>query len=656
MRFTRQSPLYRLGLRSVFLTLVAAATAGCTSLVEDFATHLAEKDVKAMDHELGIFDTDLGLFRKCLKERGGSCQGSDTTALPHSSQHAATQAVSAVSSGSSQALRDAVAKLPAGDPAKAALGVLGHPVVGLASALHDHLRGHDTGSVPGFSVEKGQRADGGAQSTASMSLRIGDAQDLHDGLLSTLGTKGWRSLHERCKQLLAAKTNDPGRSAIESDCRRVAFIRSYFEAYMRSGKFLEVDVQLTGAIQAVNNGAAAIEGDIAAVLGKLQAVETDVGQTETAVLAALGADAAGVGGEVQALVAKVEGAITGRFGKAAEVILSDLRGLSGEVAAKSEALAQAADSAAAKDVQALVSELNGLLGKVKTALDKLESGVGVADQKVVGDIDQELGKADAALSNVFKVSNVGFVSRDHTFQARLPTIEVTLDPTAHHLVKATDVDTGQVMSGRSAFGDMGVATDTSGVGTGSSIGAEVMRVFLEAVFDAHEGLPAVAPANLPTVKPTGLTLSEYDLPLFTSPMGNVDSADLSRMTQTNDQVAAKTRAILSRVLAGIGPFSLNNPPLEAFIVEIIATSVRQATSKATWCWYACNLDADVKALEADAKTAVDDKERAVEKGVEGEVKAKETEVVGRAAALEAEMKKHATADAEHVKLRLKLTK
>ena len=60
------------------------------------------------------------------------------------------------------------------------------------------------------------------------------------------------------------------------------------------------------------------------------------------------------------------------------------------------------------------------------------------------------------------------------------------------------------------------------------------------------------------------------------------------------------------MISGLGPFSLNNPPLEDLLTEIITTSVRKATEKATWCWYACNLNEDVEALEKDAETAACD--------------------------------------------------
>ena len=623
-------------LAMLILLAAVAAIPGCTSLAESIAEHLAEKNVSAIEQEFKLFEAELGLFRHCLKQRGGSCQGTDTTALPHTSQHAMSRVVNPVHAGSSQILANSVAKLPAGHPAQSGLALLSHPVVGQATGLYNHLRGHDTGSVAGFTVEKGTGDHGGPESTATMNLGVAQVQHFHEGLLSSLGTTAWESLHGHCAALLAAHGNAPGRTALEADCRRVAFIRAYLQAYMRKDQFLEVELQLAGAIQAVNGQASAIESDIDGLLASLKQVEADVARDEASTLQEISGGAGRVGGEVEALVGKVKAALEKRFGKDASAIFGNLAGLAGDISAKSEALAQAADNAVANDVKTLVAELDGLLGKVKAQLGEIKMLVATADKKVDSDISGEITRADTALSNVFKVSNVGYVSRDQSFRSMLPTLKFTLDPTVNQPVKVTDVEPGphqgQVLTRASDFGELGVATDSSGVGTGSSIGAEVVRVFLEAIFDAHEGLPAIAAANLPNIKPTALTLGEYSLPLFTSPLGNIDSGDLTRMTHTNDQVAAKTRAIMSRVIAGIGPFSLNNQPLEDFIVEIITTSVRQATSKATWCWYACNLNVDVKTLETDASKAVDEKV---------------TEV-------EANVKKKADAEAEHVKLRLKL--
>ena len=63
---------------------------------------------------------------------------------------------------------------------------------------------------------------------------------------------------------------------------------------------------------------------------------------------------------------------------------------------------------------------------------------------------------------------------------------------------------------------------------------------------------------------------------------------------------------MDRVIRGIGPFSLDNEALEQAIVQIIATTVRKAAEKATWCFFACGLDEQVDAAVDAAKKRVED--------------------------------------------------
>lgn len=478
---------------------------GCSQLAEDIATHLEARDVKAYESEFTIFEADLALFRTCLKKRGGSCEGSAATALPHTSgegtgQGASARSVLAAAPGSSQILAKAVGQLGPSHPAATAYTLLTHPVVQQAADLHGHLRGHNPSGTAGTSVENGKGVHGGPQSTVTMDVKFTHLDSFHTGLLSSIGNNGWEALGDHCTSLVAKHKGD---HRLAAECRRVAFIRGYLEAYLRKGQFITVEVGLDGALQVID-----------------------------------------------------------RDGK---------------------------------------------------KLTKLDQGFSEIDTDLVHEINKALGAADHALSNVFRVTNVGFVSRDNTFRARLPSIEVTFDPTARRMWTVTDTDTGQILTTHSQLADLGVAQDTSGVGTGANLGAELARVFFEALFDAHEGLPAVAPIG--GVEATGLRLGPHSLPLFRSPMGHVDSQDFTKMTRLNDQVGLQARLIAGRIISGFGPLNLNNPPLENLFAEIIATSVRKAAAKATWCWYSCNLNTDLHALETDAKTALDDKAKAEEKNV-----------------------------------------
>ena len=107
-----------------------------------------------------------------------------------------------------------------------------------------------------------------------------------------------------------------------------------------------------------------------------------------------------------------------------------------------------------------------------------------------------------------------------------------------------------------------------------------VRVFLEALFDAHEGLPALGPANGPAA--SGLDLGPWSLPAFVPPMGNVSEDDWNAMVTFNGQVAVNVEAVLTRVVEGLGPVSLNNQALEQILVEIFTTTTRKISEKASW--------------------------------------------------------------------------
>lgn len=640
-------------LYSLCLLVVAVATAGCAGLAEDVATHLATHDVKAIDHDLAVFKTDLALFRECLKERGGSCQGNASTALPHSAQHAAAQPAAPVEPGSSQTLAAAVRQLPATDPARTAHAVLSHPVVKQAAAVHNHLRGHGGATAPGVTVTTGKTAGGTPTSTVTMDLKLDQGAHLHHSLLTSIGDTAWDSLHKHCRTLTEKHRSD---ADLAADCRRASFIRGYLGAYFRHGEFLDADVQLAGVIRAVNDEAAKIEAKIASLQSDVAQLEQTVTADQQQATTDVGTDAGQVGSDVRHLLDRVRTELSRHFGPAVGDVLSTLASLGTELETAAQQLAGAAASSVETDISRLATRVNHLLGRIDTELGKLKTKVQSVDQTLVNDIDNELQKADSRLSNVFKVSNVGFVSRDATFRARLPTLEVILDPNAGRLLSVEDVDTGQTVTGKSDLGALGVATDTSGVGTGDKIGAELLRVFLEAIFDAGEGLPAVYPANTTDLKPTGLTLGADSLPTFTAPMGNVDAGDLTKMTHLNDQAATQTRVILGRVIEGIGPFSLDNRALEAFLVELVATSVRKAAEKATWCFYACNLNVDFDRLRTDVGTAVEDKVKAEEHKAEAKIKAEEHEAEDKAKEAEHKAKAWAQREVEEVRLRLRLSR
>lgn len=615
---------------------------GCAGLAERIATHLVAKDFKNVEQDFAVIEGELGLFRQCLRERGGACNGTARTPLLHSSQEGAQ--VARVVPGASKGLARQMASLPSDHPAQGAYAVLRDPVCQQATTLHDHLRGHPTSDELGVQVRSGKDASGATTSTIELDMKLEEIKGFHEKLLSSVSSSGWDHLERQC-HLASPLTSAAGdRQALDQDCRTATFVRGYLAAYFRQGRFIEVDVQLSGLVQAIDKGATAITGDVDALRAEVEKLKGRVQDVEQDVVTALDADATALNAKIDALVQEVESDVEKRLGKGAAKVFQALDGMGSELEKATRRAVSAAERQATEELSDALTKIDALLDDATSQLEHIDQQIAGLDQKAVQEIDRGLDDVNTRLSNVFRVSEVGFVSRDTLFQAKIPSLEIILDPTARHFLGVEDLDTQQILTDKTDFAKLGVASDASGVGTGASIGAELVRVFLEAVFDAHEGLPGIAPANAPQLRATGLTLPEpFRLPLFRSPMGHVDGADLTAMAKINTSTATKAKVILERVIAGIGPFSLNNPALESFIVEILTTSIRKATEKASWCWYACNLN------EAIAKAKAD-----VAQDAKNELRQEEQKAKDAIARSEEKARSYLAGKAEQVRLRLRL--
>ncbi len=167
-------------------------------------------------------------------------------------------------------------------------------------------------------------------------------------------------------------------------------------------------------------------------------------------------------------------------------------------------------------------------------------------------------------------------------------MKIDIDPTASSRLTVTD-----------AAGSTSLRTDFK------AMGIDIVRILLEAVFDAHEGLPALSAA---TNSATALGFTG-GLDAFDSTTAGFSATDFQHMTTLNNRIEAASGILIDRLIRGIGPLSLNNDALEQAIVEVIATTVRKAAEKATWCWYACGLAQEAATLEQDAETQIEKGEK-----------------------------------------------
>jgi DNA uptake protein ComE-like DNA-binding protein len=173
-------------------------------------------------------------------------------------------------------------------------------------------------------------------------------------------------------------------------------------------------------------------------------------------------------------------------------------------------------------------------------------------QKIVDALKKKYGERSFGT-----ISSVAFVTRDGT-SMQFPAITAQLTLTAKPHAKATELD-------------------------GSAIGADLVRIYFEAVFDAYNQLPGVSNATGVTITPT-----EYALKKQADKPTTVDEAAFSAVQQRANQADATASAAFGRIIRGTSWISLNNEALAKLLENIVGVTVKKVAEKAAWCWYSCN--------------------------------------------------------------------
>jgi hypothetical protein len=184
---------------------------------------------------------------------------------------------------------------------------------------------------------------------------------------------------------------------------------------------------------------------------------------------------------------------------------------------------------------------------------------------------------DAANNNyvLLPLGTAGYVSRTGQSFA-FPGLQITFDPAGAKAVSIARINM-------------------------TAVGTDLVWVFFQALFDAHEGLPAVSTA-------TGVNLGTadkaFDLPVFDPSAGNVSTKDFQDINAFANRVSAAVGTAFDKAVRGFGPFSINNEALEELLVAIVTVTVDNAAEKAAWCWFSCNLDQQIEKAAADEKAKI----------------------------------------------------
>jgi hypothetical protein len=164
-----------------------------------------------------------------------------------------------------------------------------------------------------------------------------------------------------------------------------------------------------------------------------------------------------------------------------------------------------------------------------------------------------------------KIGDVGLVTRGGDM-VQIPGISVAFDPAAAK-VSATKLDY-------------------------AAIGADLVRVLLEAVFDAHDRIPAVSKATGISQIATHAGMEGFALVDFgkikewNQDYGKITDAQFGKIQEFANSLDAAAASGTGQLIRGLGPASLNNDAIAKVIESAVGTTVHKVGEKLGWCWYA----------------------------------------------------------------------
>lgn len=185
-------------------------------------------------------------------------------------------------------------------------------------------------------------------------------------------------------------------------------------------------------------------------------------------------------------------------------------------------------------------------------------------KELPGATDEAIAKLIKALGEKYGdrtfgvIGSDGFVARDGT-QFQIPALTAQLVIGTKASATLSDID-------------------------GSRIGADLVRVYFEALFDSHDQLPAVSNA-------TGVSIAGVPLPKQADTK-IIDDEAFAAVQQRANGADAAASATFGRIVRGASWISLNNEAVAKLLETVVGVTVRKVAEKAAWCWYACNPKSD----------------------------------------------------------------
>jgi len=113
-----------------------------------------------------------------------------------------------------------------------------------------------------------------------------------------------------------------------------------------------------------------------------------------------------------------------------------------------------------------------------------------------------------------------------------------------------------------------------------AVGADLIRVFLEALGDTVAGVPAMSDATGCNVQDDNLRLTAFDPKIM-----YLTEEDFADVNDFANRIEAATSVLVGRAIRGASWFSLNNESVAVLIETTTGVVAKKASEKILWCGY-----------------------------------------------------------------------
>ena len=115
----------------------------------------------------------------------------------------------------------------------------------------------------------------------------------------------------------------------------------------------------------------------------------------------------------------------------------------------------------------------------------------------------------------------------------------------------------------------------------------------EAIFDAHDRLPAVTKATGVSLSEPAFQLASYERIEKRGDYRRPSPTAFGKIDTYANQLEGAAASAAGRLLRGGGPLALNNESLARILETTIGITARKIGEKVGWCWFSLPGDKDV---------------------------------------------------------------